>query len=68
VRVAVANASREAKQKAHFVIDEHVLSMKHQSTSTSNRLWDSLNLRPGAFGVNIDLKKLFRRSRNSSRE
>lgn len=68
VRVAVANASRDAKQKAHFVIDEYVLSIKQQSASTSNRLWDAVNLRPGAFGMNIDLKRLFRRGKGSSRE
>jgi hypothetical protein len=69
VRVAVANTSRDAQQKAHFVIDEYVLSMKHgQSVSRLNRIWDAVNLRPGAFGIGIDLKKLFTRKKAPSRE
>ena len=68
VRVAVANASRDAKQKAHFVIDQYVLAAKNERPRGVRRLWDAVNLRPGLFGVGIDLKKLFGRSRPSSRE
>jgi hypothetical protein len=32
-------------------------------TSLSRRFVDSLNIRPGAFGMNIDLKKLFTRQK-----
>ncbi len=60
VRVGVANASRDAKQKAHFVIDEYVLAMKNQK---SGGWWDSVQLKPGFFGIGVDLKKLFNRNK-----
>lgn len=68
VRVAVANAARDAKQKVHFVIEDYALSVKRASSGNwRHRLWEALSLRPGAFGFGIDLKKLFER-RMSRRE
>jgi hypothetical protein len=67
-RASLANASRDARAKLQLVIDEYLLSVRPQPSATQSktlksRLFDSVSLKPGAFGLSIDLKNLFTRKR-----
>ena len=65
-RVGCINLARDARTKGQFVIDEYLLSVKPGAAVTAtkgwpSRVWEATNLRPGAFGVGVDLKRLFSR-------
>jgi hypothetical protein len=65
-QVTSANASRDARAKAQLAIDEYLLSVKSGRVTPKrwpSRLWDAFNVRPGLFGIGIDLKKLFGKKR-----
>ena len=63
--VGCINLARDARAKAQLVIDEYALSARPGTTTTEKgwlaRVWEATNLRPGAFGVGVDLKQLFSR-------
>lgn len=65
-RVMSANGSRDARAKAQLAIDEYLLSVKSDGVTSkgwASRLWDAFNVRPGLFGIGVDLKKLFGKKR-----
>jgi hypothetical protein len=71
-RVDSANTTRDAKRAVHIAIDEYVLSVKNQESAktltTTERVMESVQLRPSFFGIGVDLKKLFTRGKSTSRE
>ena len=70
-RVGIINASREARAKAQLAIDEYLLSVKPLHEEPKGfwaQVWEATNLRPGFFGIAIDLKKLFSRKKQPARD